>query len=125
MSPELEKQFVERWPKWFDIHGSIQHTLMPFGFAVGDGWFDLLWRLCVDLEPLAGPTFEVVQVKEKFGRLRFYIEGGGGDFEKIFQRINQAEKESGKTCEQCGKPGKIRGTTWLRAVCDACDKGDD
>ncbi len=47
---------------------------MPRGFTHEDGWFDILWRLCVDLEPLVteleragGPKFEVLQVKEKFG----------------------------------------------------------
>jgi hypothetical protein len=53
---------------------------MPRGFEHGDGWFDILWRLCVDLEPLVAEfeqetesQFEVLQVKEKFGGLRFYV----------------------------------------------------
>jgi hypothetical protein len=35
MNQELEQQITSRWPSWFDIHGSIQRTLMPFGFAHG------------------------------------------------------------------------------------------
>ena len=53
---------------------------MPRGFEHGDGWFDILWRVCEDLEPLVaefevagGPKFEVLQVKEKFGGLRFDV----------------------------------------------------
>jgi hypothetical protein len=52
---------------------------MPDGFVHGVGWFEIVWRLCEDLEPLVveaesatGQAFEVLQVKEKFGGLRFY-----------------------------------------------------
>jgi hypothetical protein len=43
---------VERWPHWFNTEGDIRHTLMPLGFLHDDGWFDILSRLCEDLEPL-------------------------------------------------------------------------
>jgi hypothetical protein len=52
MRKELEQKLGERWPAWFDFHGDVRHTLMPFGFCHGDGWFGVLWRLCEDLEPL-------------------------------------------------------------------------
>ena len=80
MRKELEQRLVERWPTWFNTGGDIRYTAMPWGFAHDDGWFDLLWRLCEDLEPLvaqleqdSGQKFEVLQVKEKFGGLRFYV----------------------------------------------------
>lgn len=79
MRKELEQRLVERYPTWFNTTGDIRHTLMPRGFTHDDGWFDILWRLCGDLEPLVaqfeketGLHFEVLQVKEKFGGLRFY-----------------------------------------------------
>lgn len=111
------ERLVCRWPKWFDVKGNIQHTLMPFGFECGDGWFDLIWLLCEDIEKIGVPGgFEVIQVKEKFGGLRFYVVN---DTNAISERIGQAEVESEQTCEECGKPGKIverRG--WLRAACE-------
>jgi hypothetical protein len=80
MRKELEQRLVERWPTWFNTGGDIRHTAMPRGFEHNDGWFDILWRLCEDLEPLVAefekagrPKFEVLQVKEKFGGLRFYV----------------------------------------------------
>jgi hypothetical protein len=80
MNKALEQKLTERWPTWFNTKGDIRHTLMPWGFTHDDGWFDILWRLCEDLEPLVaefeaagGPKFEVLQVKEKFGGLRFYV----------------------------------------------------
>lgn len=49
---------------------------MGRGFEHGDGWFDLVWRLCEDLEPLVarleketGQQFQVLQVKEKIWRV--------------------------------------------------------
>ena len=44
---------VERWPTWFNTGGDIRQTAMPRGFRNGDGWFDILWQLFEDLEPLA------------------------------------------------------------------------
>src|SRR6202046_291071 len=80
MRKELERRLVERWPTWFDTAGDIRNTAMPRGFEHDDGWFYILWRLCEDLEPLvaefekaSGIKFEVLQVKEKFGGLRFYV----------------------------------------------------
>jgi hypothetical protein len=58
------------------------------------------------------------QIKEKFGGLRFYI--GGGD-EAIFERINEAERESYHTCETCGRPGQLRGDGWMVTICNTCN----
>jgi len=98
MNPDLTKRLADRWPTWFDVHGDIRHTLMPFGFP-GDGWFDLIWKLCEDLEPLVGPDFEVIQVKEKFGGLRFYVDNATA---QANDRISQAENDSYEICEECG-----------------------
>lgn len=61
----------------------------------------------------------IAQVKEKFGSLRFYI---GSSSDAVFDRISEAEKDSAKTCELCGKPGKIIGKGWLMARCEECSK---
>jgi hypothetical protein len=76
MQKELEQRLVERWPAWFNTGGDIRDTAMARGFEHDDGWFDLLWRLCEDLEPLVaefeqetGSQFEVLQVKGEIWRL--------------------------------------------------------
>jgi hypothetical protein len=95
---------------------------MPRGFQHDDGWFDILWRLCADLEPLVtemeragGRQFEVLQVKEKFGGLRFYVNCRN---DSIRQRIEAAIQESFHTCEVCGQPGKLREDSWIKTLCD-------
>jgi hypothetical protein len=123
MRKELEQRLVERWPRWFNIGGDIRHTAMPRGFTHDDGWFDILWRLCEDLEPLvaeleqaSGSQFEVLQVKEKFGGLRFYVNCRRN--EAIRQRIRIAADESFHTCEVCGQPGTLREDGRIKTLCD-------
>jgi len=123
MRKELEQKLVKRFPSWFSVNGGVYHTLMPFGFQCGDGWVNILWRLCVDLEPMVmelqaetGDRFEVVQVREKLGTLRFYVSHHS---DAINERIAEAGKEASHTCEVCGQPGKQRKTGGgVRAVCD-------
>jgi hypothetical protein len=80
MRRELEERLARRWPSWFGLAGGPVSNPMARGFQHGDGWFNILWRLCVDLEPMAmeieketGERYEVVQVKQKLGTLRFCV----------------------------------------------------
>jgi hypothetical protein len=103
---------------------------MGRGFELGDGWYSILWSLCVDLEPLVteleqetGEHFEVVQVQEKLATLRFYISHHS---DPIDGRIAEAQIESSRTCEVCGQPGKKRETEGeFRAVCDTHAHGTE
>jgi hypothetical protein len=122
MQKELEQKLVERWPRWFNTGGDIRHTAMARGFEHEDGWFDILWRLCEGLEPLVaeferttGLKFEVRQVKEKFGGLRFYV---NHKTDAIDQRIGIAMEEAYRTCEVCGQPGRQREGAYSKTVCD-------
>lgn len=56
-----------------------------------------------------------LQVKEKFGLLRFYVYGGN---DRTYDYIEFAEAMSGRICEECGAPGVLRGGGWLRTLCD-------
>ena len=124
MRRELEQKLIERWPSWFKVNGDFRETRMMDGFVHGDGWFDIVWRLCEDLEPLVieaekatGQPFEVLQVKEKFGGLRFYVSHSHRT-DAIRQRIGAAELESVRTCEVCGQPGSRRKGELSPVVCD-------
>jgi len=72
--------------------------------------------MVIGLEKETGERFEVVQVKEKLGTLRFYV---SHHTDTIDERIVEAQKESSRTCEVCGQPGKQPETGGgVRAVCD-------
>ena len=60
----------------------------------------------------------VTQIKEKFGTLRFYYDGGD---EYIRGLEDMAESMTARTCEDCGCPGVARSTKqkrWVRVLCD-------
>jgi hypothetical protein len=58
---------------------------------------------------------EIQQIKEKFGGLRFYYQGGD---EYISGLETMAEIWAGRTCETCGEKGERRGGGWIRTLCD-------
>ena len=76
MDKKLEKKLVDKYPKIFkDYGGDIRKTCMGWGMECGDGWFQLIDKLCEDIVNIIDDkTIDVtaLQVKEKFGGLRFY-----------------------------------------------------
>jgi hypothetical protein len=71
--------------------------------------------LVVNFEQTTGLHFEVLQVKEKFGELRVYV---NHKTEEISRAIGQAQLESVVTCEICGQPGQLRESDWIKTLCD-------
>ena len=68
-------------------------------------------RYKLELENL--PT--IMQVKEKFAGLRFYVSGSDDRIEAL---IEFAERMSRHTCEKCGAPGELDdGTGWMKTHC--------
>ena len=129
MNPENTKKLFEKYPKLFseEERNDPKKSLMRYGFGVKDGWFDLMDKLCADIQNTidtkkkTNQEFEqvrVVQVKEKMGGLRFYTDGAD---EKIAEMIHKAEKESYKICEVCGKEGKLTNALiWFKTLCESC-----
>lgn len=125
MSPELDKKLCEKYPKIFaNRNGNPQETLMCWGFECGDGWYDLIDTLCGWLQfntdknghlPKYASQVVAVQVKEKFGGLRFYVEGAS---EVQYAAISFAEAMSYKICDVCGAPGKPSTGGWISTRCD-------
>lgn len=100
------------------------------GFAVGKGWYPILEVLCANIQQHIEwaneqrekfgrgegcPQVIVEQIKEKFGGLRFYYQGGD---EQIYGMVRMAEAWAGTACEECGGIGKRRGGGWVRTLCD-------
>jgi hypothetical protein len=61
------------------------------------------------------PQVVVEQIKEKFGGLRFYYQGGDDHTSGV---VDMAESWAGKTCETCGSMGERRSGGWIRTLCD-------
>lgn len=99
----------------FANHPSIFGSdIRRYGIACNPGWNAILDELFAALAKDTTPV-KVLQVKEKFGGLRCYIDGGSS---AAREAILHAEKRALETCEDCGAPGKARSLKWLRTLCD-------
>lgn len=117
MNPEKSAYLVKHFPNLYQDYGcDPKRSCMAFGFEVGDGWFDLIKELSEKLEPMG---VVAVQVKEKFGGLRFYVNHAT---DAAWDLIEEAEAKSETICERCGDPGELRGEHWVTTLCDNCDK---
>ncbi len=129
MKQALDKLLCEKYPKiMVNRNKDMKETTMCWGFECGDGWFNILDQLMGNIrhhidwrnkkeEFIAQVTLD--QVKEKFGTLSFYYTGGD---DYIRGMVRMAESMSGTVCEECGAPGKRRGSGWIYTACDTHTK---
>lgn len=121
MNKVLEQQLQNRFPTYFrDLYGDRQKTCMSWGLTCGEGWFDLIYKMCERIEEsLPPPTFKFEQIKEKFGLLRVYSSGGTNLTQKI---IDEIENMSAQVCEQCGTEGDHVTTegSYIQTLCPNC-----
>ena len=100
------------------------------GFSCGAGWYPILETLCANIQEhidWKNEQFEkygrgeavtqvvAAQIKEKFGGLRFYYDGGD---DIVRGMVRMAEAWASCTCEDCGSPGTRRSGGWIRTLCD-------
>ena len=163
MKRALQEKLFSEYPKIFaqkDL--DMTQTLMCWGIACGDGWYNIIDTLCSNIqtycdaphkdivsykrylakakedgEELWATTcqerldkaietaknrlqVEAVQVKEKYGTLRFYTNRHDDTIDAL---ISFAEDISGCTCENCGSPGNPSRSGWIKVQCSSC-RGD-
>jgi len=118
MTEEHEKYLIETYSTLYNPDPKLQNNLMWFGFECGDGWFEIIRRLSDKLSKTPNPPL-VLQVKQKYGDLCFYV---GSATDEQYNMIHEAEEEATVTCEFCGKPGKKGGGYWVLVQCDECIK---
>jgi len=129
MNYDLQNQLFVKYPSIFrqkDL--SAQETCMRRGITCGDGWYNIIDTLCSQIQhhltynltkelDLETVNVEAVQVKEKFGGLRFYYNGGD---ELIRGLVSMAEGLSNCTCDNCGSPGTQNEKGWIHTLCSPC-----
>lgn len=66
--------------------------------------------------------YRIVDIKEKFGELRWYDNGApAGSAEKIWKIIDKYTELSHHTCMICGRPAERSSDGyWLYTLCDKC-----
>lgn len=129
------EDFQKRWPNIFkDVY---------CGFSLPKGWNTIVWKLCERLEREGCEElgfFQVAQVKEKFGGLRFYydlipdvIEPDERQaaykkvddklVESIRKSVSFVENMSFEVCENCGTTVDVIGDSgggWWNTRCTPC-----
>jgi hypothetical protein len=96
---------------------TLRNNLMAFGREHDDGWNRLVDELIEKLDKLP-EEIKVLQIKEKFAGLRFYVYGAS---EKAHEIISLYEKYSYHICEYCGEfyTAKERlSHGWWKTLCD-------
>lgn len=114
MSPEKTKQLLDKYPI---IFSKIKYL------ECDDGWFSIIDNLCKTIESYIKDLtkekqlkYHAVQIKQKFGGLRYYL---NYEDDYVSDQIRLSEILSNNTCENCGSPGihrNIRG--WIVTLCD-------
>ncbi|MDP2683473.1 MAG: hypothetical protein Q8P20_00295 [bacterium] len=109
MDLELQQKLYNAYPKIF-VQKDLDMTLscMCFGICCGDGWYNIINNACLLIQQRLisrqhVKQVEAVQVKEKYGSLRFYYDGGDDYINGV---VAMAEELSIFTCERCGGPVK-------------------
>ena len=118
-SKTFNTALFRRFKKFFRHRKDLMQSLMGFGCGTHRGWNAIIWRLTEGIEKAKpGKDFEIVQVKEKFGGLRYYVSTAS---EEIFGLIDAAERLSYKTCEECGDKGSLdQRFGWYLTLCRKC-----
>lgn len=119
MNAKNTKKLGKYFPMFWRDAGDMSKSAMYWGFQCDDGWFDLIYKLCKDIQVIVDrdklADFWVNTVKEKYGSLSFYT---SGETEEIYNLVDEAEGRSMSICEICGKPGNnstVHG--WDKTVC--------
>lgn len=112
MEEAKAKYLIEKYKPLFD----------DIWFECGDGWFNIIEKAAQEINRAGADWIEdpprASQVKEKYGTLRIYMQSENDEMDKV---IRKAEAESSKTCEVCGKPGKLYEINyWARTRCPEC-----
>ena len=127
---DVIQRLVDKYPKMFPNE--------RIDISIGSGWLPIIESLCAHIQnyvdwrektiatltesnpyntkiPEVVPQVVVGQIKEKFGGLRFYYDGGD---HKVDGMVAMAEAWAAHTCEECGNMGKHRNSGWMATLCD-------
>lgn len=131
---EKNKRLVEQYPflrlrNYHDkLDESYEYTWLD---SMPDGWRKAFGeQMCEELreELLKFPYeendtwlnhYRVVQIKEKYGELRWY-DNGYPSGSKVYEIINKYSLLSQKICIDCGKPAEYMSTGWISPFCKEC-----
>jgi hypothetical protein len=120
-------EFMRAHPRLFDV--MADESDLSFGYPdCGDGWRDVLERLCVRIEVVLqeGETVKCVRIQQKFGLVRIDWDGEVSEETRarIEEAVSLAEARSSCTCELRGAEGmKYHASKKVMVRCEAHAEG--
>jgi len=88
---------------------------------VDEGWYQIIVDCDKELTAI-DPNYQILQIKQKFGGLRYYMTPCNDTTEKqrdkMYKVISRYEAKAAQTCEATGKPGVLMksSTGWLKTL---------
>jgi len=75
---------------------------------VDEGWYQIVIDCDTELSAI-DPHYKILQIKEKFGGLRYYIKPSETCYElrRLGEIVSKYEEIASKTCEVTGEPGVL------------------
>jgi hypothetical protein len=124
MNKENTLKLLTDFPDLYSAYYDRSKPLAPmvFGFECGDGWMGIIYTLSKKISKL-DPDCRAMQVKEKFGGLRFYTGGVNREVsDEVWKLIGFAEELSYITCEKCGSLEDVTQSEmgWIYTLCKKC-----
>jgi hypothetical protein len=101
----------------------VPHGSGWYGVAVGPAWAQIVLDADAALAKI-DPDYEIHQVKEKYGGLRYYC--SLDDLDEAIAIIRAAERRAEHTCEHCGIEGdmvtgdRVGQSGWYKTLCPPC-----
>lgn len=133
MTQEENKRLVERFPfllpknRWtgepvedYD-YSYTELDSMPEGWriAFGEQMCEEIQCELDKLNPEEAKNFHIVQIKEKYGFLHFYVSSYNKQINDIIEKYAEMSK---RICYNCGAPATRISTVWICPWCDECAK---
>lgn len=120
-----KKELLEKYKHM--ISTNPRDPINMFGIEHGDGWRKILVSMFVTIDHLQkehrAPAIQIVQIKEKFGTLNVYYDGGDHN---VAEQVTSACHASYYTCELCGSTENVGRTTgWITVCCEKCWKTEE
>lgn len=136
---------IKSWESLYEKYSSLfEHRKdrsipLKYGIECDIGWYDILSSLCFliaqrennnewsnknrikeNREPIPYESVKFIQIKQKFGGLRVYFDGGN---DYIRGLVHMAEGLSYKICEKCGEKGTLRKNNGygFQVLCEKCN----
>jgi hypothetical protein len=88
---------------------------------VDEGWYQIIVDCDNELTAI-DPNYKVLQIKEKFGGLRYYMSPSNDTTveqrDAMHEVVSKYEKVAARTCEATGKPGVLMKSIggWLKTL---------